>query len=180
MFVGCFWVSCVCWWPKPFDLAIFIHSLILTVYYDVFGSLLTNPLFLLCSGLHMVLKTGNMTSYPDTCSKVTASFSVLSETVKTIQTILLKERKRSNLSTFIRQLQSHEQEKLHLTAAHHLERVRQQQHNHQQPHDQVDPRIAHLLDEGVASLSQKIAVCIECINEVLDELRCEMMEEEEE
>jgi hypothetical protein len=127
----------------------------------------------------MVLKTGNMTSYPDTCSKVTASFSVLSETVKTISEILLKERKRSNLSTFIRQLQSHEQEKLHLTAAHHLERIRQQQHNQQQP-SSVDPRIANLLDEGVASLQQQIATCIESINDVLDELRCAILEEEEE
>jgi hypothetical protein len=130
----------------------------------------------------MVLNTGNMTSYPDTCSKVTASFSVLSDTIKTIQEILLKERKRSNLSTVIRQLQLHEQEKLHLTAAHHLERIRQQQYNQQpeSPESSVDPRIAHLLDEGVASLQQKIATCIESINDVLDELRCAILEEEEE
>ena len=49
-----------------------------------------------------------MTSYPNTCSQVTASFAVLSETIKEIQSIL-KEKKRSrndDLVSMIQQLQN--------------------------------------------------------------------------
>ena len=115
-----------------------------------------------------------MTSYPDTCSKATASFSVLSETIKTIQEIL-ESRKRQDLSNLIQQLQNFEKEKLQLTAASHLERIRQR---NQQQLEGEDPRITKLLKDGVASLQQKITTCIENINEVLDELRCALLEEE--
>jgi hypothetical protein len=121
-----------------------------------------------------VLQTGNVTSYPDTCSKATASFSVLSETIKTIQEIL-QSRKRTDLSKLIQQLQSYEKEKLQLTAAHHLERIRQQ---NQQQLEGEDARIEKLLKDGVTSLQQNIATCIENINEVLDELRCALLEED--
>ena len=126
------------------------------------------------SGLVAVLQTGNITSYPDSCSKATASFSVLSETIKTIREILLS-RKRSDLSKMLDKLQGYEKEKLQLTAAHHLERIRQRD---QQRLEGEDERISKLLQDGVGSLHKKIATCIGNINEVLDELRCELLEEE--
>jgi hypothetical protein len=134
-------------------------------------------LLLLYSGLTTVLQTGNITYYPDACSTATASFSVLSQTIRTVQAILEK-RDRTDLVALIRQLQGHEQTKLQLTAAHHLERIRQQSHD-QSPAAAADPRVSKLLQEGVASLQQQIHVCsIENINEVLDELQCAMLEEE--
>jgi hypothetical protein len=141
-------------------------------------------LFYLKSGLMVVLDTGNMTSYPDTCSKATASFSVLSETIKEIQTILRSSRKRTDLSNSIQQLQNLEKEKLHLTAAHHLERIRERANNQQLPGEEegtaADARIQKLLQEGVASLRQKIHQTIEVINEVLDDVRCALLEEDDE
>lgn len=122
----------------------------------------------------VVIDTGNFTSYPDTCSKATASFSVLSETIKMIQEIL-EFSARSDLSKLIQRLQSYEKEKLQLTAAHHLERIRQR---NQQELEGEDSRISKLLKDGVGSLRQKIATCIENINEVLDELRCSLLDEE--
>jgi len=126
------------------------------------------------SGLLIVLQTGNITSYPDACSKATASFSVLSETIKTIQEIF-QSRQRLDLSKLIQQLQAFEKEKLQLTAAFHLERIRQR---NQQQLQGDDPRITQLLTDGVVTLQQKIATCVENINEVLDELRCALLEEE--
>jgi hypothetical protein len=132
--------------------------------------------FVILSGLTTLLQTGNMTTYPDACAKATAMFSVLSETVKMIQEIL-NTRKRKELSRLLGQLQSNEKEKLHLTAACHLERIRQ--HNHELVAGDSDPRVENLLKEGVVSLKQKIAACIENINEVLDEIRMALLEEEE-
>jgi hypothetical protein len=149
------------------------------------------------SGLTTVLQTGNMTTYPETCARATASFSVLSDSIKMVQEIILLARQRKDLAGLLAQLQSHEKEKLFLTAAHHLERIRQRNHEFQQPDevhqrqvqpvaDQVeatttaDPRIAKLLSESVTSLQFKIATSVESINEILEELRCAMLEEEEE
>jgi hypothetical protein len=91
-----------------------------------------------------------MTNYPDACSTAMASFSILSQTIKMVQAILEK-RDRKDLVALIPQLLGHEQTKLHLTAAHHLERIRQQSHD-QSPEAKADPRILKLLQEGVASL----------------------------
>ena len=136
--------------------------------------LLKLTVFCVRSGLLIVLQTGNITSYPDACSKATASFSVLSETIKTIQEIF-QSRQRLDLSKLIQQLQAFEKEKLQLTAAFHLERIRQR---NQQQLQGDDPRITQLLTDGVVTLQQKIATCVENINEVLDELRCALLEEE--
>jgi len=119
------------------------------------------------SGLQVVLQTGNISEYPKTCSRATATFSVLSETVRSIQKIL-QERQQKAWARLLQQLQQQEKEKLQLTAAHHLERLRAGTEG-----ERIDP----LLQEGVQSLQQKLGTCIENINEILDELRCEMMEE---
>ena len=148
--------------------------------------------FFFCRGLQVVLQTGNMTTYPETCSKATATFSVLSDTIRMVQETLLSARKkRPDLAKLLKQLQSHEKEKLHLTAAHHLERIRQRNNDmqlqQQQPegsqNDETgasqDDRISQLLREGVASLQVKINTCVESINEVIEEIRCAILEEED-
>ena len=137
---------------------------------------LLNIVFLSFRGLSVVLQTGNMTLYPNTCSKATASFSVLSETIKWIQEVMIEQHQRNDLAKLITRLQSFEKDKLHLTAACHLERIRRRNHEIDQL---ADPRISKLLEEGVVSLQQKIALCIESVNEVLDEIRITLLEEQE-
>ncbi len=66
-----------------------------------------------------------MTEYPTICARATASFSVLSDTVNTISSILKDAHKRPELLKLLSQLQKDEREKLNLTAALHLERIRQ-------------------------------------------------------
>ena len=122
------------------------------------------------AGLKVVLDTGNMTSYPNTCAKATASFSVLSDTIKSIRTIL-KARRRTDWTQCVDLLQQHEQTKLQLTAASHLEQIRAQQ--------EADPKTANLLQQGVTNLHQKIQTCVEDIHEVLDEIRCAILDDHE-
>ena len=144
---------------------------------------------MICRGLQAVLQTGNMTTYPETCAKATATFSVLSDTVKMVQATLDDKttRNRSDLAKLLKQLQAHEKEKLHLTAAHHLERIRQRNNNIQyqtsngedESSSLSEDRISQLLREGVASLQFKINPCVESINEALDEIRCAILDEED-
>jgi hypothetical protein len=101
-----------------------------------------------------------------------ASFSVLSETVKAIQSIF-EASNNKEVFALLGNLQAHEKEKLHLTAAHHLERIRQK--NEKQQPDQ-DPGTTKMLEDGVASLQRKLATCIKNINEVIDEIRCLLMD----
>jgi DNA repair REX1-B len=116
-----------------------------------------------------------MTFYPDACSKATASFSVLSETIKAVQDILNKDPSRSHLARLVSQLQAREKEKLHLTAAYHLERIRHQNH---QVHPEKDHRIDILLGDGVRSIQIKINACVEMINEIVEEIRFALFEED--
>jgi len=132
------------------------------------------------------LKSGNLSHYPSVCAEATASFSVLSETINAVRRILDETHKdRSDLTKLIARLQKVEQEKLNLTAALHLEKIRaqsQQQLDDQQRQREdgaVDTRIASLLEQGVASLKQRIATTVEEINETLEELRYALMDESE-
>ena len=70
---------------------------------------------------------------------------------------------------------AHEKEKLHLTAAIHLERIREK---NEQLQAAQDPSIANLLRAGVQSLQRKIQEVVEQVNEVLDEIRCYILDEE--
>jgi hypothetical protein len=119
-------------------------------------------------GLDTVLQNGNMTEYPTICARATASFSVLSDTVNTISSILKDAHKRPELLKLLSQLQKDEREKLNLTAALHLERIRQR--NLEQA-GEGDERVAQLLQDGATSLTSKLATCIDSINETLEEIR---------
>lgn len=103
---------------------------------------------------------------------VTASFSVLSDTIRAAQKIL-DNRKETDISQLIDQLQKHEKEKLNLTASFHLERIRMQNEEQQASQDTMTKK---LLKDGVKSLERKINACVERINEVLDELRCSLID----
>jgi DNA repair REX1-B len=130
------------------------------------------------SGLEEVLISGNLSRYPNVCAEATASFSVLSETINSARRILDEKHSDNENCALIARLQKAEREKLNLTAALHLEKIRadtQRQLDEQQQEE--DTRIALLLAQGVASLQQKIARTVEEINETLEELRCAWMEE---
>ena len=107
-----------------------------------------------------------MTDYPLCCTKATAAFSVLSDTINIISCILVEKHNRTDLQSLIRALQRQEQEKLNLTAALHLERIRESSHINED-----DERVSNLLKEGVILLKKRLAGCVERINEVLEELR---------
>ena len=115
-----------------------------------------------------------MTSYMSSCAHTTAAFAVLSETINAVKSTLTQ---KEHVQLLVN-LQQHEREKLNLTAAYHLERIRQ--HNNENVGQVKDVRIAKLLDEGVASLQQKLNARVEEINEVVEEIRYAMLEEMEE
>lgn len=127
------------------------------------------------SGLDLVLQTGSMSEYPAVCARATASFAVLSDTITTIQSILLSRSQSKNLAQLIVKLQSQEREKLNLTAALHLERIR-----FESSANEPDDSIRNLLQEGMQSLQAKMSVCVEQINEILEEIRMEVMDDDNE
>ena len=102
----------------------------------------------------------------------------------------------------LKQLQEQERDKLNYTAALHLEQMRQasaatgatatrmvdldneEKEEKEGKHDKddgavVDERTHSMLESGISSLRQRIVKCVEEINQVLEELRCLLMEEEE-
>eukprot|EP00584_Thalassiosira_punctigera_P019321 CAMPEP_0172552404 /NCGR_PEP_ID=MMETSP1067-20121228/44776_1 /TAXON_ID=265564 ORGANISM="Thalassiosira punctigera, Strain Tpunct2005C2" /NCGR_SAMPLE_ID=MMETSP1067 /ASSEMBLY_ACC=CAM_ASM_000444 /LENGTH=231 /DNA_ID=CAMNT_0013340383 /DNA_START=55 /DNA_END=746 /DNA_ORIENTATION=- len=76
-------------------------------------------------GLAAVLASGNVTAYPALCAKVTASFSALSDAVNAVKSTMAENHpRRRDATDAIVRLQKSEGEKLSLTAALHLERLR--------------------------------------------------------
>mmetsp|Transcript_26674 Transcript_26674/g.55567 ORF Transcript_26674/g.55567 Transcript_26674/m.55567 type:complete len:268 (+) Transcript_26674:159-962(+) len=128
-------------------------------------------------GLTTILKSGNMTNYPVLCAKITASFSVLSDTINAVKSSMINHRKRNDIGQIITQLQRHESEKLNLTAAWHLERLRLNNSTSVVSSEKLDDKTVRLLRQGVASLEGKISRSAELINDTIDELRCIMAEE---
>lgn len=89
----------------------------------------------------------------------------------------------------ILKLQAFEKQKLNITAALHLEQIRKQDHClglENNPNDadnhkmNGEDRILRLMNEGIISLKQQVSQCIENINDLLDELRCNIIDEEDE
>jgi len=78
------------------------------------------------------------------------------------------------LSKIMVKLQKEEKEKLNLTAALHLEKIREQG-----TLVEGDERTAALLSEAIMALTTKITTCVQNINEFIEELRCEAMEEDD-
>ena len=128
-------------------------------------------------GLSSILTSGNLTSYPATCARATASFSVLSDAVNAVKSELL-ERKRNDLADVVGSLQQAEGQKLNLTAAWHLERLRLRNAKLEGEDGGDDGRTIALLEEGVRSLQKRIAATVGTINEAIEELRCAAADEE--
>ena len=85
----------------------------------------------------------------------------------------------------VRQLQAHESEKLKNTAALHLELIRKKDHeygNENKDNDLLDEpdQIYKLLLKGIASLKKKLAELIQKINDILDELKFDLLDYEDE
>ena len=131
-------------------------------------------------GLSTILSSGNMTTYPVLCAKVTASFSVLSDTINAVCSLLTDEHKRNDISEVVSHLQKYEGEKLNLTAAIHLEKLRLRNEDIGLCFGGSKESSTQLLKEGIQSLERKIASNIDSINDIIDELRCIAAEEDEE
>lgn len=132
-------------------------------------------------GLDGVLKTGNLSRYPGVCAEATASFSVLSESINHARMVLDSKFAKTAVVLIIGRLQAAEKEKLNYTAALHLEQIRSQAHLFAEsdlPVEQGGTTISSMLQEDVRTLKQKIAASMETVNEVLDELRFLVVEEE--
>ena len=130
-----------------------------------------------------------MTTYISSCAHATAAFAVLSETIIMIRTTLADPKNghdRKDLEQLLTNLQSQEREKLNLTAALHLERIRERNENMNTldstttSNNKSDDRILKLLNQGVQSLTQKIDDIVGDINETLEELRYALLEEDKE
>ena len=129
-------------------------------------------------GISTILVSGNITNYPTLCAKVTASFSVLSDTINAVKSTLEEHpKKRTDITSVITQLQKSEGEKLNLTAALHLEKLRLRNSQLElgegsDAFSSSDERTIKLLMDGIQSLERKISTAVEKINEDLEELRC--------
>ena len=144
-------------------------------------------------GLSTILLSGNITTYPTLCAKITASFSVLSDTINAVKSILQSNKKRTDITKVITQLQKYEGEKLNMTAALHLEKLRLRNsevdkaisiggngnNGSGKEEEGHDDKTVQLLRDGIHTLEGKISKVIESINEVLEELRCIAMDETE-
>ena len=129
-------------------------------------------------GISTILVSGNITNYPTLCAKVTASFSVLSDTINAVKSTLEEQpKKRTDITSVITQLQKSEGEKLNLTAALHLEKLRLRNSQLElgegsKAFSSSDERTIKLLKDGIQSLERKISTAVKKINEDLEELRC--------
>ena len=113
----------------------------------------------------------NLSLYPSHCAQVTAAFAVASDTINAIRSVLVQEKRQQSTTVVVSlldQLQALEAQKLQVTAAWHLERIRLE----------TDPNDA-LLAQGADELHTKILGLVEPINELLDEIRMEALAEQE-
>lgn len=120
-----------------------------------------------------------LVGYPVICAEATATFSVLSDSVKSVQKILLANHKRKQEYDMISRLQLYEQKKLNFTAALHLEKIRERNHHAKSSgNGQIDDPIRSLVKESKLSLRKQIISTVEAINDVLEEIRYAWLDEE--
>jgi hypothetical protein len=117
------------------------------------------------------------------CAEATASFSVLSESINQARSLLHQKCEQSEtIVALICRLQSAEKDKLNYTAALHYEQIRSQAHQlaveTSARTDDGGTTISSMLLEDVRSLKHKIAASVNEVNEVLEELRFAMIDNE--
>ncbi|KAG7356369.1 DNA repair REX1-B [Nitzschia inconspicua] len=133
------------------------------------------------AALQQVLKTGNLTAYPPACALATASFSMLSDTIRAVSDEMASRtgRTSNNLKQYgkwTEDLQALEKEKLQLTAALHLEKIRA----NNEKHKPVENSVLKMLREGIVALEHKMQKCVSEINSILEDLQCALVDEIEE
>ena len=136
---------------------------------------------------HFMLK-----AYPQLCAETTASFASLSDEINAIEAALrtsgttaadvgagampLDAKRRVNVADLIRRLQLEEKEKLTLAAAMHLERIRE----HARP-DAVSASAGgdgdDVSNKDKEYVRRRLGEVMGTINELLDELRCDLADE---
>lgn len=115
--------------------------------------------------LDAILQTHNIGHYVTIVAQVTAVFSVQSDVINTAKRCIAEIHDKKDIEALISSLQSYEKEKLSLTAALHLERIREDENKGDQ-----------LLLQGISSLRNKIFKVIGNINDCLEELRYERID----
>ncbi|CAM9251255.1 unnamed protein product [Ectocarpus fasciculatus] len=135
-------------------------------------------------GLKEALRIGDYSGYPALCCEVTAGFSVLSKAINAIEAILGKDSETKPLAGIIRRVQGHEREKLTVTAAHHLESMREARALGMGPGMSVhsggqgdvgfaSPSQDRLLSDAVGDLLRRAEGEATAVTELLEELRYE-------
>eukprot|EP00752_Nemacystus_decipiens_P011751 g10428.t1 len=135
-------------------------------------------------GLKEALRGGDYSGYPALCCEVTAGFSVLSKAINAIEDLLGGRDETKPVAAIIRRVQEHEREKLTVTAAHHLESMREARAlgmgPGMTPHagaggdtEPSSPAQERLLKDGVGDLSRRAEAAAAAVTELLEELRYE-------
>ncbi len=139
-------------------------------------------------GLSDMLTRGNALSYPTLCASVTANFALLSDAINHARDALMCKNggKGTQYEVHVARLQKEECEKLRLTAAMHLERLRLHENRRggggggggsrdvecENDDGTTDDATARLLRESVQKLKKEISDCVCRINDIIEELRC--------
>jgi len=129
-----------------------------------------------------IIQQGNLDGYPDLCRRTTRRFSQLSSIVRAVEEALKSNHRDIALANMVRRLQEKEKEKLLMTAALHLEVLRKKQADlsilstEEEDKKTELEREAALLVEGAASYRTRLGALVGAINEVIEELRCELTE----
>ncbi|CAM9869476.1 unnamed protein product [Pylaiella littoralis] len=135
-------------------------------------------------GLREALRSGDYSGYPALCCEVTAGFSVLSKAINAIEALLGADPETKPLAGIIRRVQGREQEKLTVTAAHHLESMRKARALGMGPGMTVhaggagdvgseSPAQERLLKDGVGDMLRRAEAEAAAVTELLEELRYE-------
>lgn len=138
------------------------------------------------NGLATILETGKFNEYDALCAETTANFAALSNLVNAVEKCVVEApHEKVGLGKLLRQVQGEEKEKLSLTAALHLEKVRLMTStsgstsggNGGGSVGESENKSVTLLREGVKRLEGKINEVKARINELLEEVRYELEEE---
>jgi F0F1-type ATP synthase beta subunit len=106
---------------------------------------------------------------------------VLSESINQARATLLQKFQLSEIVALIGRLQNAEKDKLNYTAALHFERIRTQPllSVGQSTAGDRESSMLSMLQEDVRSLNQKISKSVEEVNDVLEELRFGLIDQED-
>lgn len=114
--------------------------------------------------------------FPTFCSEITERFAEVSKRINDIEKLLRDEREQVAVAQLLRKVQLEEKEKLLLTSALLIEKMRL---NDARKQAEPDDAAISFLGRSVETLTAKHTTCIEQINELLDDLRAESADLEE-